>query len=48
MRVRWPGEQSPRKAVGLLGPELIGGPKVPLHQRFDKAPACVEETVATE
>jgi len=46
--IRWPGEQSPRKAVGLFGPGPTGGPKVPRHQRSDEVPACMEETVATE
>ena len=27
--IPWSGEQSPRKAVGLLGPGPTGGPKVP-------------------
>ena len=38
--IPWPGEQSPRKAVGLLR-----RPKVPRHQRSDGPPARVEETV---
>ena len=27
----------PRKAVGMLGPGLTAGPKVPRHQRSDEA-----------
>jgi len=33
--------------VGLLGPGLTGGPKIPRHQRSDEAPAR-EETVASK
>jgi len=41
----WPGDRSPRKAVGLVDLRVQ---RCLWHQRFDEVPACMEETVATE
>ena len=43
--IPWSGEQSPRKAVGLVGPGPTGGPKV---HSTDEAQGSAEETLAME
>ena len=44
----WPGDQCPRKVVGLVGPRPCRVRKYLRYQCDDEAPACVEETVAAE